>query len=137
VNMKRILSLLFVFSLLWVGFAYAEKRAHPYADEFLLQNISEIFVGEVLAIQTFQERNIKVPIRARVLQTIKGTLTAEDTKDIVPKNPGKFVYFKEEFDNASVGDVGIFFVGCPKLFEHTPNLLIKFKKITLVDDRKN
>lgn len=106
----------------------AEMRAFPFSEEFLLENVHLIFIGKVLEIETFEQHERMVPKKAQVLLSIKGKLKADSIINVVPKHPGGFVYFKEEFDQGVIDKVGIFYVGCTK-YTSNPNILMKYKEI--------
>ena len=98
---------------------FAETRAFPYKEEYLVKHCLLIFVGKVLEINEHA-----MPTRVKVLLSIKGDVPLKERK-IVPKNPGAFVIFKKEFDKAKKGKVGVFFVGR----DYNPDLLMKYKEI--------
>ena len=50
-------------------------------------------------------------------------------RTILAKSPGLHLIYKEEFDKAEVGQIGVFFVGWDK---DLPNLIVKYKVIPKV-----
>ena len=107
----------------------AETRGKPFTEEYLLQNASTIFIGEVLETMDYPEYKRTVPTRVRVLVSIKGNVKP-GVRQVVPKHPGLYVYFDEEFDHAQPGRTGVFFVGTKSPNEQ-PDLLMKYKEIPL------
>ena len=87
----------------------AHTRGKPFTEEQLLGRSSAIFVGEVLEVTTFERYKRTVPSRVRVLISIKGK-TPPGASEVVPKDPGNFVYFDEEFSQATKGGLGVLFV---------------------------
>ena len=123
--MKRTFVVFLCFSifLALITYSFAERRAQPYAEEFFLENSSSIFVGKVLEVETFRGE-WTFPTKAQVILSIKGNIEV-GVREMVAKNPGRYAIFGEEFDQATVGKFGVFFVGN----EDTPNLLMKYKQI--------
>ncbi len=119
--MKKIIffSLIMVLTIVASHKIFAETRAFPYKEEYLVKYCPLIFVGRVLEINEHA-----MPTRVRVLLSIKGNVSLSE-REIVPKNPGAFVIFKKEFDKARKGKVGVFFVGQ----DYNPNLLMKYNEI--------
>jgi hypothetical protein len=119
--MKKIIFLSLAMVLITVATykIFAETRAFPYKEEYLVKHCPLIFVGRVLEINEHA-----MPTRVRVLLSIKGNVSLSE-REIVPKNPGAFVIFKKEFDKARKGKVGVFFVGQ----DYNPNLLMKYNEI--------
>ena len=104
---------------------HAETRGKPYSEEDLLRRCSKVFVGEVLDTRTFTARGTRtVPTRVRVLVSVKGNVPHGE-RGVVPKDPGHFVYFAEEFTAARKGGIGVFFVGT----DDQPDLLMGYKQI--------
>ena len=109
--MNRLLPAAVVAALIAIpGAASAETRGKPYSEEQLLERSATVFVGEVLETRAYPGRGLSVPTRVRVLLSLKGGVTAGD-RDVTPKDPGKHVYFDEEFSPAGKGDTGVFYVG--------------------------
>ena len=63
-------------------------------------------------------------MRVRVRKVLKGD-GRPGVRTVVPKDPGGFVYFDQEFDQAKVGDRGTFYVG----WEKQPDLLMGFRRM--------
>ena len=110
--------------LLFPAVLLAESRGKPFTEEQLLEQSSAVFVGEVIEIATFDGYKRIVPKRVRVLVSIKGQVSA-DERAVVPKDPGLFVYFDEEFSQAMIGHLGVFYVGA----KGQPDLLIGYKQL--------
>ncbi len=119
--MKKIIffSLIMVLTTVTSYKIFAETRAFPYKEEYLVKYCPLIFIGRVLEINEHA-----MPTRVRVLLSIKGYVSLKE-REIVPKNPGAFVIFEKEFDKVRKGKVGLFFVGQ----DYNPNLLMKYKEI--------
>jgi hypothetical protein len=113
-----------VFALCLCATLHAETRGTPYTEDVLLRRCSKVFVGEVLDTRTFAPYARTVPTRVRVLVSVKGNVPHGD-RGVVPKDPGHFVYFAEEFTAARKGGVGVFFVGT----EGQPDLLMGYKQV--------
>ncbi len=127
--MKKIIffSLIMVFTVVASHKSFAETRAFPYKEEYLVKHCPLIFAGRVLEINEHA-----MPTGVMVLLSIKGDVPLRERK-IMPKNPGAFVIFKKEFDNAREGKVGVFFVGQ----DYNPNLLMKYKEIPGIYENMN
>ncbi|MEW6008717.1 MAG: hypothetical protein AB1629_03700 [Candidatus Omnitrophota bacterium] len=126
--MRQIIAILVGFLLIFIinNYSFAETRAHPYSEEFLLNCANFIFIGKVTEVEVFQRQHRSVPKKAQVILNIKGELKPGGIIDMIPKHPGGYVYFIEEFDQGKIGDVGIFYIGSDI---HGPEVLIKYKKI--------
>jgi hypothetical protein len=115
-------------ALAWVvagcHLGHAESRGGPWTEEQLLKYSTVVFVGEVLETTTFDKYKRTVPTRVRVLLSVKGNVPQLE-RDVVPKHPGKFVYFDQEFSQAAKGRLGVFFVGT----KEQPDLLMGYKQI--------
>jgi hypothetical protein len=117
-------------ALLLFSFAVrAESRDKPFAEEQLVERSSAIFVGEVLETTAINRCGRRAPIRARVLVSIKGKVPHGE-RDLVAKDPAKFVYFDEEFSQATKGRFGVFFIRA----DGEKNILIGYKEIPAKDD---
>ena len=124
--MIRHLIALFLFAV--AVSAFAETRGEPYNHEELLAQSTSVFVGEVMETKTYDSRKRTVPTRCRVLLSIKGRDKGE--RSIVPKDPGVFAYFNEEFSQARKADIGVFYVGNGD----QPDLLLAYRRIGKAGD---
>jgi hypothetical protein len=61
-----------------------------------------------------------------VLLSIKGQAPRGEF-DMLPKHPGKFVYFDEEFSRATKGRLGVFYIGA----KNQPKLLGGYKELPI------
>jgi len=102
---------------------HAESRGKPFTEAQLKQMSVLVFSGEVLETRSFPKYGRTVPTRVRVERSLKGS-TPLKVRSVTPKDPGVAVYFDEEFDQAKVGDRGVFYVGTPQ----RPDLLMGFRK---------
>ncbi|MEW6008718.1 MAG: hypothetical protein AB1629_03705 [Candidatus Omnitrophota bacterium] len=125
--MKQILVIVFgLFLCLEINsYIFAEERAFPHSNEFLLKDMSLIFVGKVQKIYVCQQEK-SIPEKAEVLLSIKGDLGKDAIIDIQPYP--KCNYFEEELDQPKVGDIGIFYV---KQDGYGQKILFKYKKLNL------
>lgn len=87
-----------------------ESQGKPLTEEQLLERSTLIFVGEVLEVKGFAAYKRTVPIRSRVLLSLKGKVESGE-RDVLPKYPGKFAYFDQEFTPAVKGNRGVFYLG--------------------------
>lgn len=110
------------------NYLFAEGRVHPYTEEFLRENISLIFIGRVVEVEVFGDGERIVPKKAEVLETSKGDIETGAVIDVIPKKPERYVYFDEEFDQAAIGKIGIFYVGGTE-YGLSKNLLVKYKEV--------
>ena len=95
--MNKPITIVVLFVLLISSIAFAETRAMPYSDEYLLKIVPEIFIGKILEVKTFEGYKMAFPTKALVIQSIKGNVRTSE-RAIIPKHPGGFVIFEEEFD---------------------------------------
>ena len=71
----------------------------------------------------------------RWITTLKGDMPNGEN-NIITKNPGRYAIFKEEFDNAQLGDIGIFFLLKQK--GQSQPILWKYKTIPCIkENNKN
>jgi len=117
-SMRVALGILFL-APMWVGTASGETRGNPFPEEYFTEHCSQIFVGVVLEVNDHA-----MPTKARVLLSIKGKVSLGERK-LAVKDPGRSVIFREEFDPARTGAVGVFFVGT----DWDTGLLMKYKEI--------
>ncbi len=103
-------------------FASAEMRDRAHPEEFFTKTCPTIFIGKVLKINADA-----MPTTAKVILSLKGNVPLKE-RDILPKSPGKFAIFPEEFDKAKKGSIGVFFVGD----DWSPDVLMKYKHIPQV-----
>jgi hypothetical protein len=113
-----------ILALLFPVALRAETRGNPFTEEQLLQHSFAVFVGEVLETTTFDRYERTLPTRVRVLLSIKGKVP-QGERDVLPKHPGNYVYFDEEFSQAAKGRLGVFFVGT----KGQPDLLMGYKEL--------
>jgi hypothetical protein len=105
---------------------FAERRANPYPEEYFTDKCQYIFVGKVLEVNEHE-----MPILTQVLLSIKGNMPNGEN-NIITKNPGRYAIFKEEFDNAQLGDIGIFFLLKQK--GQSQPILWKYKTIPYIKE---
>ena len=114
-------------SALTGGMVLAETRGQPYSEEYLVKHCPFIFVGKVLEVNEHA-----MPTRVKVMLSIKGNVPLTERK-LLAKHPGRCVIFKEEFDKAKKGRVGVFFVGT----DWSPAVLMKYKEIRGLSEKSD
>jgi hypothetical protein len=102
----------------------AESRGKPYSEMELLERSQFVFVGEVSEMTAFAKYERIVPTEAQVLLSVKGAVPRGKRK-LLPKDPGKFAYFNEEFSSPGKGKLGVFYVGT----QEQPDLLLGYRQI--------